>query len=157
VSEVSFRLVILDTPIAGAPVQINNQTEITDSEGRFVTSLENSTLYTVSSGLTGISFNPILETGASLIARSPVTIEGHRDISPEDDPCRILINGDPYVYFSLNNVADSTLSVPLSYSSLNQILSVTGQPVPPENFPPGTSGFSVPESSFSGPSGLTGV
>jgi hypothetical protein len=138
-------------------VQVNNQTEITDSEGRFVTSLENSTLYTISTGLAAICFDPILETGAALTARGQVTIEAQRRVSPAEDPCRILINGDPYVYFSMNNITDTTQTVPLAYSSLNQILSVTGQAVPPENFPPGTSGFSVLESTFRNASGLTGV
>ena len=156
-SDVVFRLTILETPIAGAPVQVNTETKITDDDGQFVASLENSTLYTISTGLSAISFSPILETGGALLARSPVTIEAKRQISSAEDPCRILINGAPYVYFSWNNVTDRTLTVPISDTYLNRILSVTGQAVPPENFAPGTSGFSVLESNFNGPSGLTGV
>jgi len=37
------------------------------------------------------------------------------------------------------------------------MLSVTGQAIPPEDFAPGTSGFSVPESDFKSGASLTGV
>jgi hypothetical protein len=47
--------------------------------------------------------------------------------------------------------------VPLSYTLLNQILSVTGQASPAENYPPGTSGFSIPESEFTSGATLLGV
>jgi hypothetical protein len=154
---VTFKLTILNTPIAGAPVQVNAETKITDSEGQFVASLDNATLYTISTGLAAISFDPILETGGALTARSPVTIEAQRLITPAEDPCRILINGVPHVYFSSNNVTDQTLTVPLAYTSLNQMLSVTGQATPAENFAPGTSGFSLPESYFTSGTTLMGV
>jgi hypothetical protein len=148
---------ILNTPIAGAPVQVNAETKITDNQGEFTAALENETLYTISTGLEAISFEPILDTGEQLFARSPVTIEAQRRVSSSEDPCRILINGDSYVYFSCSNITDQTLAVPISETYLNRILSVTGEAVPPDNFAPGTSGFSVLESHFSGPSGLTGV
>jgi hypothetical protein len=154
---VTFKLTILNTPIAGAPVQVNAETKITDSEGEFVASLDNATLYTISTGLAAVSFDPILETGAALTARSPVTIEAQRLVTPAEDPCRILINGVPHVYFSSNNVTDQTLTVPLAYTSLNQMLSVTGQATPAENFAPGTSGFSLPESYFTSGTTLMGV
>jgi hypothetical protein len=154
---VTFKLTILDTPIAGAPVNVNTETKITDSEGLFTASLENSTLYTVSTGLAAISFDPILETGGALSARSTVTIEAQRLITSAEDPCRVLINGVPHVYFSSNNVTDDTLTVPLSYTALNQMLSVTGQATPGENFAPGTSGFSLPESHFTSGATLMGI
>jgi len=154
---VTFKLTILNTPIAGAPVQVNAETKVTDSEGLFTASLDNSTLYTVSTGLAAISFDPILETGGALAARSPVTIEAQRRITSAEDPCRILINGVPHVYFSSNNLTDQTLTVPISYTALNQMLSVTGQATPGENFAPGTSGFSIPESHFTSGTTLMGI
>jgi hypothetical protein len=61
------------------------------------------------------------------------------------------------VYFSSNNVTDNTITVPLSYTALNQMLSVTGQATPAENFAPGTSGFSIPESHFTSGAALMGI
>jgi hypothetical protein len=154
---VTFKLTILQTPIPGAPIQINEETKITDVNGEFVAPLEISTLYTISTGLQAIAFTPLLEIGGELAARSPVTIEAQRLVTSTEDPCRILIDGVPHVYFSSTNTTDQTLSVPLSYTSINQIYSVTGQAVPPESFVAGTSGFSVPESSFTSGTTLMGV
>ena len=136
---------------------MNTETKVTDSQGQFSASLGNSTLYTISTGLPAISFDPILETGASFAARSPVTIEARRLITPEKAPCRILLSGIPHVYFASVNETDQTLSVPLSYVTLNQMLSVTGEATPPEHFAPGTSGFSVPERYFTAGASLVGV
>jgi hypothetical protein len=138
-------------------VQVNAETKVTDSEGQFVAALENSTLYTISTGFDAISFGPILETGGALAARSPVTIEAKRLITPAEDPCRILIDGVPHIYFSSNNVTDQTLTVPITYTTLNQMLSVTGQATPAETFAPGTSGFSLPESHFTSGTTLMGL
>jgi hypothetical protein len=154
---VIFKLTILNTPIAGAPVQINTQTKITDSNGQFTASLESSTLYTVATGLEAISFDPLLETGGALAARSPITIEAKRLITSAEDPCRSLINGVPNVYFSSSNATDHVLTVPLAYTSLNQMLSVTGGATPAEDYAPGTSGFSIPESHFTSGTTLMGV
>jgi hypothetical protein len=157
VTDVTFKLTILNTPIAGAPVQVNTEMKLTDSEGQFTASLENSTQYTISTGLEAISFSPILEAGGALAARSPVAIEAQRLVTSAADPCRILINGAPHIYFASNNVTDRALTVPLSYTTLNQILSVTGQATPAENFAPGTSGFSLPESHFASGATLMGI
>jgi hypothetical protein len=130
---------------------------ITDQNGEFTAPLENSTLYTISTGLAAISFSPILETGGALAARSPVTIAARRLVTPDEEPCRILIDGTPHVYFSSVNETDQTMTVPLFYTGINQIYSVTGEAVPTENFAPGTSGFSIPESYFKSGRTLTGV
>jgi hypothetical protein len=130
---------------------------MTDSDGQFTASLQNSTLYAVTTGLKAISFDPLLDTGAALAARSPVTIEAKRLITSPEDPCRILIDGVPNVYFSSTNVTDDLLSVPLAYTTLNQMLSTTGGATPPEDFAPGTSGFSIRESHFRSGTTLMGV
>lgn len=130
---------------------------MTDANGRFSASLENSTLYTITSGLEAISFTPLYETGGQFAARSPVTIEATRLISPADDPCRLVIGGTPHIYFSATNSTDRALTVPLTYTELNAIYSATGEAIPAESFSPGTSGFSVPENYFTAGTSLTGV
>ena len=138
-------------------MQVNAETKITDQNGEFTAPLENSTLYTISTGLAAISFDPILETGGALAARSPVTIAARRLVTPDEEPCRIFIDGTSHVYFSSVNETDQTMTVPLTYTGINQIYSVTGEAVPAENFAPGTSGFSVPESYFTSGQTLSGV
>ena len=153
----TFRLTIRETPIVGAPVQVNEQTQLTGANGEFVASLEKPTLYTISTGLTAIAFTPLIDTGTQFSTRSPVVIEAQRLVSSVDDPCRLFINEEPHIYFSTTNRTDQTLTVPLIYRDINQIYSVTGAAVPPELFPVGTSGFSVPESSFTSGTTLLGV
>jgi hypothetical protein len=60
----------------------------------------------------------------------------------------VYVGGAPNIYFSASNAANKTLSVPLTYSLLNSVYSVTGQATPPENFAPGVGGFAIPESHF---------
>ncbi len=153
----TFKLLIANTPIAGAPIQVNSDTKMTDVNGQFSASLENSTYYTITSGIDAISFTPLYETGGQYAARSPVTIEASRLITPAEDPCRLVIGGTPHVYFSSVNATDRTLSVPLTYTEINSIYSVTGEAVPAENFAPGTSGFSLPEAYFTSGTTLMGV
>jgi hypothetical protein len=155
--DVTFRLTIRETPIVGAPVQVNEQTKLTGANGEFVASLEKPTLYTISTGLTAIAFTPLIDTGTQFSSLSPVVIEAQRLVSSVDDPCRVFINAEPHIYFSTQNLTDQTLAVPLNYRDINQIYSVTGTAVPPELFPGGSSGFSVSESSFSSGSTLIGV
>jgi hypothetical protein len=136
---------------------INTQVENTDTNGQVVESLIIYEHYTISSGLEAISFSPIYDTGEALSARSPITIEAQRLVSSAEAPCRIVVGGSPNIYFSSTNESDHVLSVPLTYSELNSIYSVTGQAVPPESFSSGTSGFIVPEEYFRQGEGLTGV
>jgi hypothetical protein len=77
-------------------------------------------------------------------------------IVPAEDPCRILIDGVEHLYVSSNNLTSESLEVPLTYNSLNQILSVTGGAAPPTLFAPGTSGFSLALSNFLSGSTITG-
>jgi hypothetical protein len=138
-------------------VKINAETKITDGDGQFTAALDSSTLYTVATGLEAISFDPLFETGRALAARKPVKIEAKRLITPADAPCRILIDGVPYVHFSSINSTVSLLTIPLADAPLNQIFSATGAPTPAENYPPGPSGFSIPESHFRSGTTLVGV
>jgi hypothetical protein len=155
-TDVVFKLTILETPIAGAPIQVNAETKITDENGEIATSLVTTSLYTVSSGLGAVSFESLLETGESFGARSPITLAAQRLVSSGEVPCRLVVGGAPYTYFSFVNTSDQSLAVPLLYSPLNTMYSVTGQAVPPEVFGPGTNGFTIAENHFMTGAGLAG-
>ena len=113
-------------------------------------------LYSISSGLEAMSFAPLLETGSSFAERSPITIEARRLVSSSQAPCRLVMGGSPYMYFSFINSIDRALSIPLNYSPLNTLYSVTGEAIPPEVFAPGTNGFTIAESHFYNGTALTG-
>jgi hypothetical protein len=158
VADVTFRLTILETPVAGAPILFNDVSENTDDNGEVTTTLNLLENYTISSGIEAISFTPLLDSGANFAAMSPVSIEATRLIEPVQNACRLIVGGTTNIYFSAENVQDHTLTVPLSYDKLNVIYSVTGQAQPPENFAPGTSGFTVPERYFRQPNNnLAGI
>jgi hypothetical protein len=98
--------------------------------------------------MAAISFPSIYKTGGTLHAQSPITIEAQRLVSFGEEPCRVLGDAEPRLYFSTVNTSGGTLSVPLSYSRINSIVSATGQAVPTERFVSGTNGFSIPEAYF---------
>jgi hypothetical protein len=154
---VTFRLTILETPIPGAPVLVNTDTKMTDSNGEFVASLENGTSYTVSTGLEAISFVPLFDTGGGFATQQPVQIVATRLISSAKDPCRVIVGGVPNIYFASVNLLDKSLTVPLEYTELNAMYSVTGEASPADLFAPGQSGFTVPEAYFKSGAVLTGV
>lgn len=154
---VTFRLLIQQTPIAGAPIMINAQSENTDSNGEVTANLVITDDYTVSSGLGAIAFPAITDSGANFGAQSPVVIEAQRLVQSGEVPCRIVIGGLPNIYFSSLNSTESALTVPLEYTELNSIYSVTGAAVPATTFAPGASGFAVPEEYFKQGDTLMGV
>ena len=153
----TFRLLIQETPIAGAPLVIDAQTQTTDTNGEVIASLSVNEQHSISTGLEALAFDPILDTGSSLAARNPVMIEASRLVQSRQTPCRVLVGGDQNIFFATESSTDHALSVPLQYPSLNSILSVTGEATPAEVFAAGSSGFVVPESQFITPSGLYGV
>ena len=113
-----------------------------------VTRLWSSHLYSISSGLEAIYFEPVVATGTELSDRSTLRIPADRVVSSLEPPCRLLVGNVPQVYFSTTNLSDRALSVPLRYPSLNSLYSVTGKATPGELFPPGNSGFILPETHF---------
>ena len=157
-SEITFKLTILETPVAGAPVMINSETKHTDSNGEFVASLNRETYYSVSTGLEAISFSTLYDTGANFAAQSPVSIAAQRLMAASGDPCRVLVGGVANIYFTCVNSTDRALSVPLTNPSedpsvnlsLNSLLGdpLSPPPAPPADFAPGTTGFAIPESYF---------
>ncbi len=141
----------------GAPLIIDSQTQTTDANGEVTTSLEVDTQHSITTGLEALDFDPILETGENLSLRNPVLIEATRLVRSAQPPCRVLVGGGQNIFFSTLNSAEHALSVPLLYPSLNSLLSVTGEATPAEVFTSGSSGFVVPESDFTTPTGLYGV
>jgi hypothetical protein len=136
---------------------INATPVTTDEHGELLTLLKTTHMYAISSALEAISFPPIADTGENFNARSPVMLEAERLVSSLGTPCRIVISGVPAIYFSTLNKTDRSLTVPLTMTEMNSLWSVTGQGAPPENFAPGTSGFTVAEDAFGPSSGLAGV
>jgi hypothetical protein len=157
-AQITLKLMVNQTPIAGAPIRIDESVGNTDNNGEVVANLSLAESHLVESGLPAISFTPIYETGAELLARSPVTIEAERLISSGESPCRVSIGGTPSIYFSTVNASSEALSVPLAYNQLNSIYSVTSEATPPQDFAPGDGGFALPERFFTNPdSTLMGV
>jgi len=157
VTIITFKLLVEETPIAGAPLIIDAQTQTTDTNGEVTTSLTVDNQHSITTGLEALTFDPILETGSELAQRNPVRIEGTRVVRSSQAPCRVLVGGDPNLFFPTFNSADHALSVPLEYQALNSMLSVTGGATPAEIFASGSSGFAVPESEFVTQDGLYGV
>ena len=154
---ITFLLTIEETPIAGAPIRIDTETQKTDSDGKITKALSIDQHHSVETGLEAIAFEPLYETGASLAARNPVKLPATRLVSSDKAPCRVLVGGEPNIYFGTTNSTDHALSVPLEYTELNAIYSVTGGATPAETFAPGASGFIVRENHFETPTGLYGV
>lgn len=152
-----FKVVIELTPIAGAPIQINTETRFTDENGEATASVSYGETYSIASGLEAIDFTPRSLTGADIAAQSPMVLEATRLVSSSDVPCRVLVGGVSNLYFPTSNITDRSLTVPLEYSALNSMYSVTGEAVPAEVFAAGDSGFSVPESHFAQNGSLTGI
>jgi hypothetical protein len=156
VSVVNYQIRIAQTPIAGIPVMVNAQSQVTDDNGSIAVSMDAGKYYAISSGLSAVTFDALYESGANFIARGDQVIEAGRLVSVAGPACRILVGTTPSVYFSTVNQTDMTHVVSRIYKA-NRMYSVTGSASPPDYFAPGTSGFTVAESAFSQNGGLTGV
>ncbi len=154
---ITFLLTIEETPIAGAPIVIDAETQKTDVDGKVTKPLTIGQLHTVETGLEAIAFEALRETGAQLAARSPVQLAATRLIRANKTPCRVVVSGAPNIFFGSSNSTDHALSVPLELNELNAIYSVSGGASPPEIFAPGSSGFFIPEHHFLTANGLQGV
>jgi hypothetical protein len=151
---VTFKLVIEQTPIAGAPILVNSQVVTTDVNGEATATINQTQSYAITTGVEAIAFTPLYDTGSNFAAQSPITIDAARLISSTQQPCRVVIGGAPNIYFTSVNQTDHPLTVPLDYPGINSMYSVTGQAVPQEVFAAGTTGFAVPEEYFDTGSGL---
>jgi len=118
---------------------------ITNERGEFSGTLKERNNYKIESGLptdpggiAAISFPEISESGASLSARSPITIDMERNIDIDGDVCRVLQGNVEMVFFPYENTTRSIpgmpdgvpIEIPLDYGALNQIFSPVGNPNP---------------------------
>jgi hypothetical protein len=154
---VTFRLLIDQTPIPGAPLLVNTQLKTTDDGGYITASVNSGQYYTVTTGLDAISFAPLFDRGETFITNGNTNINATRLVSATGDACRATVGGVGNIYFKATNTTDRTLSIPLTYTRLNAIYSVTGQAAPPTLFAPGLSSFAIPESHFKQATALSGV
>lgn len=158
ISSVVFKLTVRETPIAGAPIQINSTTQYTDRDGQITASLNYGQYYSVSSGVEALSFSTLYDSGANFIAQSPVSIAATRLMSAISGPCRVLVGGVSNIYFTCVNTTERVLSVPLTNPSDDPAINLSlnslygdprsPPPAPPVDFAPGTTGFAIPESYF---------
>lgn len=126
----------------------------TDENGEFAVPLEESSTYSIVSGLPAtdgekaVVFDEIIGSGSTLAAQSPYTIEMQRRIFVEEPVCRGRRDGIDVAVFHYDNTSNVTLQVPLSYGSLNQMLSPNGDQEPPAIFEAGEKSFYRPLSGF---------
>ena len=143
------------------PLDFNETIVTTNENGAFVVTLQENGNYEIKSGLptdpggvAAISFiNNIFESGTSLHARSPITIEMQRNVHIDGPVCLVFQDGKQKAFFPYENTTSSIpgmldgvpIEVPLDYSALNQIFSPIGNPIPapaPETlFAIGKQGF----------------
>ncbi len=142
------------TPLPDMPLDVNGAVVTTDSNGEFSIPLEENGNYSIVSGLPGtgsdkaVFFSEIVGTGGELAAQSPYTIEMERKLFVGEPICRARREGVSVAIFHYYNTTTGNLEVPLSYGSLNQILSPLGIPQPPTTFSSGESSFYRPLSDF---------
>ncbi len=152
---VNYQVRIAETPIAGIPVMVNAQAQITDDNGSIAVSMESGRYYAISSGLSAVSFTSLYDSGGNFMARGDQVIDAQRLVSA-GPACRIMTDGVKNIYFTTNNSTDDTKVISRAYKA-NRMYSVTGGAAPPDYFAPGTSGFTVPEGEFAQNGSLNGV
>ena len=142
------------------PLDFNETIVTTDENGEFVVTLQENGNYEIKSGLptdpggiAAISFSNIFESGASLSARSPITIDMQRNVHIDGPVCRVLQDGIEKAFFPYENTTSSIpgmldgvpIEVSLDYSALNQIFSPINNPntapAPETLFAIGKQGF----------------
>jgi len=156
VTVVNYQVRIAETPIAGIPVMVNAQSQVTDDNGSISVSMDADTYYAISSGLTAVTFDALYDSGANLISNGDMVIDATRLVSVAGPACRVMVGSVPNIYFTTVNQTDTTHTISRMYQA-NRMYSVTGGATPPDYFAPGTSGFAVPAVEFSQNGTLTGV
>jgi hypothetical protein len=104
--------------------------------------------YNVSSGLAAIRFEPLSSPGKNFIEAQPVKLKATRLLLPHDEPCRIIVDNESKIYFSVDNISDKVLSIDPQFQGLNTVYSIRDRITPPIHFPPGVSGFTAPQDYF---------
>ena len=157
--DLTFRLIIKQTPIAGAPLNFGVAEALTDMSGEVKLNVPSDSQISVSSVLPVIEFTPFYDTAANFAQRSPVVIDARRLVEPLGGVCSVLVGGEERVFFPYENYTDQAMSVPLRYNLINRILSPTGEAIPADLYAPGLvgNGFTVPKRHFFNGSGYAGV
>jgi hypothetical protein len=127
---------------------INSDPLLTDERGEIVKPLLPEVRYNVSSGLAAILFQPLSSPGKDFIEAQPVKLKASRLLLPHDEPCRIIVDDESKIYFSVDNISDKVLSIDPKFQGLNTVYAVRDQVTPPIHFPPGVSGFTAPQDYF---------
>jgi hypothetical protein len=152
-----LKLTIDSTPIPGAPIKIDSNIFTTDSKGEISRGLWTTHFYTIESPLDAIAFSPRYGTGTALSSLGSVALQGSRRVQAAGPACKMLVGGNPQIYFSTLNTSARTITIPAEYPDLNSVYSRTGTTTPLRSFPAGTGGFAVPYSDFSFPTGIYGL
>jgi hypothetical protein len=157
--DLTFRLIIKQTPIAGAPLNFGVTQALTDMSGEVKFNVASDSQISVSSVLPVIEFTPFYDTAANFAAQSPVIIDARRLVEPLPGICSVIVGNEEQVYFPYENYTDQAMSVPLRYNLINRILSPTGEAVPADLYAPGLlgNGFTVPKKYFFNGSSYAGV
>jgi len=134
---------------------VNEQAQVTDDYGSIAVEMDPERYYAISSGNTAVTFTSLYDKGSNFIAQGDRVIEAERLVSA-GPACRLLKGVNWNIYFETSNTSDVVHTIP-PISKANRIYSVTGAAVPPENFAPGITGFTVPDIEFAQNGRLTGV
>lgn len=153
----TFQLTINGAPAPGAPVKVQSTPVNTSSLGYFNVTVPSSQSITIETGLPAISFTPVSGIAGSFIGGTNV-IPAIRLVSPGAQICSTMVGSTPSIYFPYSNTSGTALTVPLTYPSLNRIVSQTGMAAPAQLFAPGLTGngFTLPASLFASGTGYSG-
>ena len=156
-ANLTFQLTINGAPAPGAPVKVQSTPINTSSLGFFTVTAPSSQSISIETGLPAIAFTPVTGTAGSFIGGTNI-IPAIRLVTPDSHICSIMVGSTPSLYFPYSNVSGVALTVPLSYPSLNRIISSSGRAAPSQLFAPGLSGngFTLPASHFVSGGGYAG-
>jgi hypothetical protein len=131
---------------------------MTDTNGLLNTTVLRSSTVNVQTGLPAVAFAP-LNGPASSFDGITVVIEATRRITPSENICTVLVGNEQHLFFPYSTLGDDALTVPISYTLLNRILSPTGLATPATLFAPGLTGngFTVKASHFQSGGAFSGT
>ena len=157
-ASITFQILIAATPVPSLPVNIAGLVITTDSNGIVSTTASRSSTINVQTGLPAVVFTPIARPATALDGIT-VVIEATRRISPSPNICSVLVGSEPHLFFPYSTTGNDPLTVPLTYTLLNRILSPSGLATPASLFAPGATGngFTVPKSFFQTGANLSGI
>lgn len=157
-ASLTFQVVIAATPVPSLPVNVAGSIIMTDTNGLLSTTVLRSSTVNVQTGLPAVAFPPISGPASSFDGVT-VVIEATRRVTPSENICSVLVGEEQHLFFSYSTTGDDALTVPLTYTLLNRILSPTGLASPATLFAPGLTGngFTVKASHFQSGGSLIGA